>query len=360
MKEMTCTYSGSGAPIVAPFCMMFAFTLAVFADPPSGFNWTQTFDDEFNGMELDTTKWHPHDYHCGTRNDEVQAYMPENVLIENGLCRLKGEKRAVSYAYCGQSGNTKQYASGIIVSHQKFYQKYGYFEARMKLPRGRNMWPAFWMVSGQGWPPEVDILELINGGDGSQYGYAMAWYTSDRYPACNGSGGSNSYWNSFSGSKDLTTQFFNTAMLWTPDSSVFYVDERKVGKTTKDLQWNCPFFLMLNLAMKPGPNDALLPAYVDIDWVRVWQYSGTVDIQPSRIRAAHTTITPSYANGMLRISAPDEASYWYTLTDATGRLLVSHEGKGSWTASAALNKGIYFFSIKQGTTVRRGSLVPNP
>jgi beta-glucanase (GH16 family) len=341
--------------------------ITALADPPPGFHWTQTFDDEFTGTALDTTKWHPHDHFCGTRNDEVQGYVPENVSVANGVCQLKGEKRTVNYGYCGNAGNSKSYASGIIISQKKFAQRYGYFEARMKLPRGRSMWPAFWCLTddipslgtGGGWPPEVDILELINGGDGNQYGYATAWYTASSYPNCNGSGGGADYWNSWSGSKDLSAEFFLTAMLWTPDSVVFYADNKKVGKWTQHLQWNCPFFMLLNLAMKPGPNDAMLPAYVSIDWVRVWQY-GTVDVGPSRTKPMQPAIVPAYTNGQLRINAPAAVSYACSVTDATGRVRASHEGTGPWAAPISLTKGIYFLTLTRETRTASGRFAVRP
>jgi beta-glucanase (GH16 family) len=277
------------------------------------------------------------------------------------------EKRPVNYGYCGSPSNTKQYASGIIISQKKFAQKYGYFEARLKLPRGRDCWPAFWALADDirtggtsgGWPPEVDILELINGGDGNQYGYATAWYSSNAYPECTGGGGGADYWNSWQGSKDLTNNFFLSAMLWTPDSVVFYADNNKVGKWTQHLQWNCPFMMLVNLAMKPNVNDAMLPAYYDIDWVRVWQY-GTVDVRQFQPKPIQSAIAPVYANGVLRINASAAVSYACSVTGATGRVRASYAGTGPWAAPISLTKGIYFLTVTRETRTESGRFAVRP
>jgi beta-glucanase (GH16 family) len=325
--------------------------ITALADPPPGFNWIQTFDDEFNGTALDTTKWHPHDHNCGTRNNELQAYEPENVTVANGCMLEKAEKRSVSYAYCGSSGNTKQYASGMAITEGKFTQKYGYFEASIKLPRGRGMWPAFWTLpTPYSWPPEADIMEDINQGDGSVVWPGTNWFAASNYPS-GGGGTKATFWQGgypTGYQPDLSAAFHIYGMDWEPDSVRFYLDGRKIGNAiTQYTQPNCGFFMMINLAISPNfpPNDAMLPCTLKTDWVRVWQKGTTLDKSPHTFRA-QPSITPSYANGTLRINAPANCLYRCCLTDATGRISASHEGIGPWTIPRQSAKGIYQLSLQ--------------
>ena len=71
------------------------------------------------------------------------------------------EKRSANLGYCGVPGIVKRYASGIAITMDKFDQQYGYFEAKIKVPKGNGLWPAFWMMPYHAWPPEIDIMEIL-------------------------------------------------------------------------------------------------------------------------------------------------------------------------------------------------------
>jgi beta-glucanase (GH16 family) len=124
-----------------------AQTMAQIPDVPG---WQLFFHDEFDGTTLNTTNWAAMDRQ-DSFNNEKQYYRPEQVSVANGNLQITATNQPLG---------TKQYRSGLITSKNLFGQ--GRFEARMDLPTGQGMWPAFWMNPNQvQWPlgGEIDILE---------------------------------------------------------------------------------------------------------------------------------------------------------------------------------------------------------
>ena len=100
-------------------------------------------------------------------NNELQAYTPENIVVANGLCTIKVEHRdAVNTDRTGRKGRTQHFASGAFTSYDKFTQTYGYFEARIKMPKspGAGVWPAFWMLPDRGKDFQLGPWQLSNQG----------------------------------------------------------------------------------------------------------------------------------------------------------------------------------------------------
>ena len=124
---------------------------------------TLVWSDEFNGTSIDETKWN---FENGTGypvltdwgNGEVQYYSnrPENIQVSNGSLKIN----AVQENFGGKS-----YSSGRIRSKGNFDFKYGRIEARIKIPKGNGLWPAFWLLPTENvfgtWPysGEIDIME---------------------------------------------------------------------------------------------------------------------------------------------------------------------------------------------------------
>ncbi len=128
--------------------------------------WLLTWSDEFNapdGSTPDPAKWSIEVNGKGGGNHELEYYTDrsQNVHIENGNLVIT----AVKETYTGADG-TRDYTSARLTS-VGFDQIYGRFEARIKIPRGRGMWPAFWLLGQNarevGWPQcgEIDIMENI-------------------------------------------------------------------------------------------------------------------------------------------------------------------------------------------------------
>ncbi len=121
--------------------------------------WKLAWSDEFNGNQVDTTKW---TYNNGflNLNEEKQVYQSENATVGNGKLTITAKKEDTII-----DGVTHKYTSARMVSKGRYAQKYGKVEVRAKLPLGKSLWPAIWMLPENdeytGWPSsgEIDIME---------------------------------------------------------------------------------------------------------------------------------------------------------------------------------------------------------
>ena len=123
--------------------------------------YTLRWSDEFDGAALDMKKWTIETGADGWGNHELQDYTNgENIAIESGKLVIEARK---------EPSNGATYTSSRIMTHGKFAQRYGRIEARIKLPYGQGMWPAFWMLGENidtvGYPTcgEIDIMEMAGG-----------------------------------------------------------------------------------------------------------------------------------------------------------------------------------------------------
>jgi beta-glucanase (GH16 family) len=210
----------------------------------------------------------------GWGNNELQFYTsrPENVIVQNGYLIITARKEQFQ-----GSG----YTSARLKTQNLFSQKYGRFEARMKLPLGRGMWPAFWMLGSNfeqvGWPQcgEIDIMEYLGNRPTEVFGtlhgpgFAGAESIGKKYTLPTGR---------------FDTDFHVFGIEWTENHVNWYVDNVLYSQLTrKDIedeggQWvfDNDFFMLLNLAVGgnlPGnPNeDTLFPQRMIVDYVRVYQ-----------------------------------------------------------------------------------------
>lgn len=169
-------YARRGRSRLALVAAAALFALGVFsaagADTPSAASaerskyvpagYVSVFADEFEGTRFDTAKWWTRlIYENGAKdflNDEQQRYRENgNHIVADGSLKLVAKKM--------RGGGGEAYESGVARSKTTF--KYGYFETRAKLPRGRGVWPGFWLNSSTSsngtavWPPEIDIFEYV-------------------------------------------------------------------------------------------------------------------------------------------------------------------------------------------------------
>lgn len=233
------------------------------------------WSDEFNGAALsrpDATKW---TYDLGANgwgNNELEDYTDH---AENAF--LDGEGHLVIRAKKDKTGH---YTSARLKTEGLFSFTYGRVEARMKLPHGQGMWPAFWMLGADigtaAWPEcgELDILENL----GREPSIAHGTIHGPGYSGKN----SISAQYELPGSPALANDFHVYAADWSPNRIEFSVDEHVYATVTPaalppGTKWvfDHPFFILLNLAVGgawPRNPDATtsFPQDLTVDYVRVY------------------------------------------------------------------------------------------
>ena len=234
---------------------------------------TITMQDEFDIEGAPNDSIWGYDIGTGTNgwgNNELQYYTdrPSNVEVKDGMLKIT----AVKEAYEGAA-----YTSARLLTKGKFDQKYGRFEARIKLPWGQGMWPAFWLLGADfdtsGWPNcgEIDIME----NRGAEPTTISGTVHGPGYAAGNSVG------KEFSLTDDrFDTGFHVFGIEWGEEYVNYYVDDVLYNQITpKDVsgEWvfDQPFFIILNLAVGGNyggpPNDAtVFPQEMLVDYVRVY------------------------------------------------------------------------------------------
>ncbi|HKN75875.1 MAG TPA: glycoside hydrolase family 16 protein [Candidatus Acidoferrum sp.] len=244
--------------------------------------WSLAWSDEFSGSDgssPDPSKWAYDLGGNGWGNHELQSYTnrKENARIEKGNLVITAQKET----YTGIDGITRDYTSARLKTQGLFAQAYGRFEARIKLPHGQGMWPAFWMLGEDipvvDWPKcgEIDIMENVGKEPatihGSLHGPGAIGPTRDRTPVFTLPNGQN-----------FADGFHLYAVEWDPDTVRFYVDS-SLYATFHSSDWPAggkwvfdhPFFIILNVAVGgdwPGSPDAStkFPQSMLVDYVRVY------------------------------------------------------------------------------------------
>jgi beta-glucanase (GH16 family) len=256
-----------------------AFAFALFGLPLWGAtDWHVVWSDEFNGAAgtaPDATKWTYDLGGGGWGNQELEVYTDRR---DNSF--QDGEGHLVIRAIKDASGG---YTSARIKTQGKFAIRYGKIEARIKIPFGQGLWPAFWMLGADldtvGWPKcgEIDVMENIGKEPAIVHGTVHG-------PGYSGAGGISAQYE-LAGWPRLADDFHVYAVEWLPQLVEFFIDGISYAKVTpaslpKGAAWvyDHPFFLLLNVAVGgrwPGNPDAstTFPQTMLVDWVRVSQRS---------------------------------------------------------------------------------------
>ena len=235
------------------------------------------WNDEFDGDTIDNSKW---TYDIGTGssgwgNNEWEYYTDrkENAYIKDGILHIRAQKED----YKGS-----KYTSTRMLTKGKFAFKYGTVEARIALPTGKGIWPAFWMLGENfdtvGWPAcgEIDIIEAVNS-ENIVYG-TNHWANSSEYAT---------YGNNTGNYRDKKhemdiTQFHTYKFTWDEKYIRMFVDdfmyhEILIENSTGDTEeFHKPFFFILNVAVAgnwPGfeVDDTQFPNEMLVDYIRVYK-----------------------------------------------------------------------------------------
>jgi beta-glucanase (GH16 family) len=231
-------------------------------DSPLRPGWKLTFHDEFDGRSIDTAKWNLRDPWGAERNRELQAYVDDAFEVRGRVLRIQAERRNARY-----DGKDRTYTSGMMTTYQKFRQKYGRFEIRCRVPKGKGLWPAFWLLPEPlGWPPEIDVLEVLGDDTHTMY-FTHHW----REPR----GAHKSDHGKYKSDADFANDFHVILIEWAPEEIRWQVDGHERFRSAKSIPQS-PMYLLINLAVGgewPGAPDekTKFPATFDIDYVRVYE-----------------------------------------------------------------------------------------
>ena len=246
--------------------LLISFLFSVKCGVSNGYK--LVWSDEFNGKSIDPNKWKYDIGGDGWGNNELEYYTnrKENVYVSKGYLHIKAKK---------ESYQGKDYTSARLLTKGKFEFKYGYVEAKIALPKGNGIWPAFWMLGRNidqvGWPAcgEIDILETIN--------------TENKvYSTCHWqSNGGHAQYGLNSKNFDVT-KFHTYSLEWDSNYIRTFVDGTKfyemkiTGGTGNTGALHNKFFLILNVAVGgnwPGfsVDSKQLPTEMPVDYIRVYQ-----------------------------------------------------------------------------------------
>ena len=244
------------------------------------------FEDEFNGTansSIDPWKWISEVGGTGWGNQELEYYtnsLSSAFVNGSGSLVIKAERVTAPLSFDCWYGPCK-YSSARLKTKGKFDIKYGRFEARIKLPRGEGVWPAFWLLGDNvdqvGWPQcgEIDIMENIGREPSTVHGTIHG----PRYSGSKGVGGSFTLPRNAPFADDFhvfAVEWSDARIRWYVDGKDYYAIEPKDLPAGANWVFDHPFFVILNFAVGgawPGsPNEkTVFPQTMSIDYVRVYR-----------------------------------------------------------------------------------------
>ena len=230
-------------------------------------NYTLIWSDEFNGTSIDTTVWNMEKGNLGVNNED-EFYQASNATVANGNLVITAKKE--------QAGGFS-YTSARMNTLNKISAQYGRIEARIKLPLGAGLWPAFWMmgsnINAVSWPNcgEIDVMEHINstntiygtihwnsGGGAAQYGLTTSIPSPDDYHI-------------------YAIEWDQSSIRWYVDTTL-YCTANIANNINNTGAFQLPFFILFNMAVGgdfPGQaiDASVFPASMYVDYVRVYKAS---------------------------------------------------------------------------------------
>lgn len=254
--------------------LVFACCPATKDKPQTVENYQLVWSDEFDGTQVNLDNWSFELWEAGRVNNEWQKYVenPENYKLENGLLYITATK----------TGENKigGYTSTRLASKGKKEFQYGRIEFRAKLPHGRGVWPALWMLGSNidsvGWAKcgEIDVMEYVGFQPDTTHTNVHTEYqhgTTD--------------FHAQTPLKTAEEDFHTYGITWTKDRLEFYLDDPKnitnvynpKTKNADNWPFDQPFFLILNFAVGgdwggiQGVDETVFPQSMMVDYVRVYQ-----------------------------------------------------------------------------------------
>ncbi len=332
-------------------------------------SWKLVWAEEFNGTQLDETVWTRETGGNGWGNNELEYYTDRttNSFVNNGVLTIVAQR---------ESFGERDYTSARLKTQSKKFFKYGKIEAKIKLPYGKGIWSAFWMlgesISLVGWPAsgEIDIMELIGGGSsGDRTVYGTAHWDDN---------GHKSFGLNYLNSTNFSNDFHVFSIIWDSLSIKWFVDDQQysiiniTSDTLSEFQNN--FFIILNVAVGgnwPGSPDTttVFPQKMEVDYVRVYQNEKITSTKNENLLPKDFNLGQNYPNPFnptttISYKLPQQSFVSLKVYDILGReiaVLVNEEKSlGYYTVNfnaSEFANGIYFYRLVAGGFVETKRMV---
>lgn len=239
-----------------------------------GLDWGLVWSDEFEADTIDLNNWNYQVEEAGRFNDEWQRYTnsEENAYIDNSCLVIKAVHES-------DIQGMDQYTSARMHTANKQTWRYGRIAARIKLPQGEGVWPAFWMLGANidenggdtPWPNsgEIDILELYGSRDDGVVEANIHYADASGSHAMMGSAAYKLEQGKFADA------FHIFELEWDENRVAWFVDGVEFASmsiSSNELsEFHEDFFILLNLAVDHPGAGSKFPQYMYVDWVRVYQ-----------------------------------------------------------------------------------------
>lgn len=296
---------------------------------------TLVWSDEFDGTTLNSSNWNISTGNgcpglCGYGNNELQSYEAANLTVSGGTLKILAKQQNVGGA---------NYSSGKVTSKDLRKFTYGRYEARIKLPKGDGLWPAFWMLSNNEpygtWPKsgEIDIMEYVASNNNQTLGYI---HYGNFWPNNQNQGKKYTVSNT-----NLSDAFHVFAIEWEPNIIRWYIDgvlfSTKINTDLAPFAWpfDQDFYLILNVAvggnLGGAVNNSMLPATMEVDYVRVYNgnkpYLTGDNVVANAAQGKVYTLSQAAVGSTVNWSVP------------TGSTIVSGQGTTSITTNFGTSNG---------------------
>ena len=243
----------------------------IFSTPETYEGMSLVWSDEFDGSTVNASNW---TFEIGTGtwgwgNNELQYYQEDNTSIIDGNLVIEARRQTL------ESSN---YTSSRLITRDKKSFRYGRVDIRAVMPEGQGIWPALWMLGSNhqqvGWPTcgEIDIMEMIGGGDGRDNVL--------RGTAHWNQGGTVSYGQAYTNESNLSEEYHVYSIMWDEQNIRWYFDD--INFNTMDITpaelsaFHNNFYFIMNVAVGgewPGnpDNTTFFPQWMIVDYIRVFQ-----------------------------------------------------------------------------------------
>jgi beta-glucanase (GH16 family) len=248
--------------------------------------WDLTFNDEFNDGKLNRDVWRTDNYfglrfHPGNITEKGTApdvYFDDNCFeFTDTTIKQVSKKEVTTIEYVDWDGKNWgiyniPYKVGMLDNSKVFSQKYGYFEIRSKVTSEPGSWPAFWMVSTEFYPPEIDIYEIYTGRKGGAKSFTSTFHWKERPDeSLDKKMKPSKHWT-----MDNSEDFHTYAVEWSEKGFKIYYDNilvRVYSNPEVIRFYQFPMHIIINnsIHMDQGHENAKYPNYHEIDYVRAYK-----------------------------------------------------------------------------------------